>query len=222
MKFGRSFPVDSRAGSSPGAPGACRRATMRMINRGSFATPGGPSCATPSARWISAAIRTSRCAARSRPAGRPAPGRRLPVSARLHRPRRAPLGSAVPDRAGQLTQARNVGGIQTGTVTSADGTVIVFDQSGAGPAVVLVQGADGPGRSRHVRRCGRPVPLVHARSRAEVGHDSGRPRARSGRPLMLLMRVCSWRTPVTVGTPYAAPVLPPIGHGCLLHAAVTT
>ncbi len=31
--------------------------------------------------------------------------------------------------------------IQTGTVTSADGTVIVFDQSGAGPAVVLVQGA---------------------------------------------------------------------------------
>jgi pimeloyl-ACP methyl ester carboxylesterase len=27
------------------------------------------------------------------------------------------------------------------TVTSADGTVIVFDQSGAGPAVVLVQGA---------------------------------------------------------------------------------
>jgi pimeloyl-ACP methyl ester carboxylesterase len=32
-------------------------------------------------------------------------------------------------------------GIQTGTVTSADGTVIVFDQSGAGPAVVLVQGA---------------------------------------------------------------------------------
>jgi pimeloyl-ACP methyl ester carboxylesterase len=34
-----------------------------------------------------------------------------------------------------------VGGIQTGTVTSADGTVIVFDQSGAGPAVVLVQGA---------------------------------------------------------------------------------
>jgi hypothetical protein len=34
-----------------------------------------------------------------------------------------------------------VGGIHTGTVTSADGTVIVFDQSGAGPAVVLVQGA---------------------------------------------------------------------------------
>ena len=34
-----------------------------------------------------------------------------------------------------------MGGIQTGTVTSADGTVIVFDQSGAGPAVVLVQGA---------------------------------------------------------------------------------
>ncbi len=31
--------------------------------------------------------------------------------------------------------------IQAGTVTSADGTVIVFDQSGAGPAVVLVQGA---------------------------------------------------------------------------------
>jgi pimeloyl-ACP methyl ester carboxylesterase len=31
--------------------------------------------------------------------------------------------------------------IQTATVTSADGTVIVFDQSGAGPAVVLVQGA---------------------------------------------------------------------------------
>jgi hypothetical protein len=26
--------VDSRAGSSPGAPGACCRATMRMINRG--------------------------------------------------------------------------------------------------------------------------------------------------------------------------------------------
>ena len=32
-------------------------------------------------------------------------------------------------------------GIRTGTVTSADGTVIVFDRSGAGPAVVLVQGA---------------------------------------------------------------------------------
>ena len=32
-------------------------------------------------------------------------------------------------------------GIQTDTVTSADGTVIVFDQSGGGPAVVLVQGA---------------------------------------------------------------------------------
>jgi pimeloyl-ACP methyl ester carboxylesterase len=31
--------------------------------------------------------------------------------------------------------------IQTGTVTSADGTVIVFDQSGAGPALVLVQSA---------------------------------------------------------------------------------
>jgi len=34
-----------------------------------------------------------------------------------------------------------VAGIQTDTVTSADGTVIVFDQSGGGPAVVLVQGA---------------------------------------------------------------------------------
>ena len=32
-------------------------------------------------------------------------------------------------------------GIRTGTVISADGTVIVFDQAGAGPAVVLVQGA---------------------------------------------------------------------------------
>ena len=32
-------------------------------------------------------------------------------------------------------------GIRTGTVTSADGTVIGFDQSGAGPAVILVQGA---------------------------------------------------------------------------------
>ena len=32
-------------------------------------------------------------------------------------------------------------GIQTGAVTSADGTAIGFDQSGAGPAVVLVQGA---------------------------------------------------------------------------------
>src|SRR6266704_3264005 len=31
--------------------------------------------------------------------------------------------------------------IRTGTVTSADGTVIGFDQSGAGPAVILVQGA---------------------------------------------------------------------------------
>jgi len=31
--------------------------------------------------------------------------------------------------------------IRTGSVTSADGTVIVFDQSGAGPAVILVQGA---------------------------------------------------------------------------------
>src|SRR6266566_2190015 len=31
--------------------------------------------------------------------------------------------------------------IQTGSVTSADGTVIGFDQSGAGPAVILVQGA---------------------------------------------------------------------------------
>jgi pimeloyl-ACP methyl ester carboxylesterase len=32
-------------------------------------------------------------------------------------------------------------GIRTSAVTSADGTVIAFDQSGAGPAVVLVQGA---------------------------------------------------------------------------------
>ena len=31
--------------------------------------------------------------------------------------------------------------IQTGSVTSADGTVIGFDQSGAGPAVILVAGA---------------------------------------------------------------------------------
>ena len=31
--------------------------------------------------------------------------------------------------------------LRTGTVTSADGTVIVFDQSGVGPAVILVQGA---------------------------------------------------------------------------------
>jgi len=34
-----------------------------------------------------------------------------------------------------------VGGIQAGTVTSADGTVIVFARSGEGPAVVLVPGA---------------------------------------------------------------------------------
>jgi pimeloyl-ACP methyl ester carboxylesterase len=34
-----------------------------------------------------------------------------------------------------------VSGIRTGTVTSADGTVIAVDQYGAGPAVVLVQGA---------------------------------------------------------------------------------
>src|SRR5712691_8780155 len=32
-------------------------------------------------------------------------------------------------------------GTRTGTVTSADGTAIVFDQSGAGPAVILMQGA---------------------------------------------------------------------------------
>ena len=32
-------------------------------------------------------------------------------------------------------------GIRTGTAASADGTVIAFDQSGAGPVVVLVQGA---------------------------------------------------------------------------------
>ena len=32
-------------------------------------------------------------------------------------------------------------GVRTGTVTSADGTVIAVDRSGAGPAVVLVQGA---------------------------------------------------------------------------------
>src|SRR2546430_15690932 len=31
--------------------------------------------------------------------------------------------------------------IRTGTVISADGTVIGFDQSGAGPPVILVQGA---------------------------------------------------------------------------------
>ena len=30
--------------------------------------------------------------------------------------------------------------IRTGTVISADGTVIGFDQSGAGPAVILVAG----------------------------------------------------------------------------------
>jgi pimeloyl-ACP methyl ester carboxylesterase len=34
-----------------------------------------------------------------------------------------------------------VSGYRTSAVTSADGTAIVFDQSGAGPAVVLVQGA---------------------------------------------------------------------------------
>ena len=37
--------------------------------------------------------------------------------------------------------------IRTGTVISADGTVIGFDRSGAGPAVILVQGADEPVRS---------------------------------------------------------------------------
>src|ERR1700760_1956986 len=31
--------------------------------------------------------------------------------------------------------------VRTGTVTSADGTVLSFDLSGAGPAVILVQGA---------------------------------------------------------------------------------
>ena len=31
--------------------------------------------------------------------------------------------------------------LRTGTVTSADGTVIVFDQSGVGLPVILVQGA---------------------------------------------------------------------------------
>ena len=45
----------------------------------------------------------------------------------------------MPDRAGQLSLT--VSGIQTGTVTSADGTRIAVDRSGAGPAVVLVQGA---------------------------------------------------------------------------------
>jgi pimeloyl-ACP methyl ester carboxylesterase len=34
-----------------------------------------------------------------------------------------------------------VSGVRTGTVTSADGTVIAVDRSGAGPAIVLVQGA---------------------------------------------------------------------------------
>jgi alpha-beta hydrolase superfamily lysophospholipase len=49
----------------------------------------------------------------------------------------------VPDRAGQLNPAGGPGvnGIRTITVTSADGTGIVVDQSGRGPAVVLVQGA---------------------------------------------------------------------------------
>jgi pimeloyl-ACP methyl ester carboxylesterase len=49
----------------------------------------------------------------------------------------------VPGRDGQLrlTGKPGVSGIRTGAATSADGTVIVFDQSGAGPAVVLVQGA---------------------------------------------------------------------------------
>ena len=43
----------------------------------------------------------------------------------------------MPDPAGRLS----VSGVQAGTVTSADGTVIAVGQSGAGPAVVLVQGA---------------------------------------------------------------------------------
>jgi hypothetical protein len=36
---------------------------------------------------------------------------------------------------------RAMSGTETGRVTSADGTSIVFDQSGAGPSVVLVHGA---------------------------------------------------------------------------------
>ncbi len=51
----------------------------------------------------------------------------------------------MPDRAGPLSRPGGtrltMSDIQTGTVTSADGTVIFFDQSGEGPAVVLVQGA---------------------------------------------------------------------------------
>ena len=63
--------------------------------------------------------------------------------------------------------------IRTGTVISADGTVIGFDQSGAGPPVILVQGTL-MNRSDPVMAgiAARPVPLVH---RAEL-----RP-SRSGR-----------------------------------------
>ena len=45
----------------------------------------------------------------------------------------------MPNRSGQLSQAMSA--TRTGTVTTADGTVISFDLSGAGPAVILVQGA---------------------------------------------------------------------------------
>ena len=48
----------------------------------------------------------------------------------------------MPDRAGRLIPATaGMTEIRTGMVTSADGTVIAFDQYGAGPAVVLVQSA---------------------------------------------------------------------------------
>jgi hypothetical protein len=49
-------------------------------------------------------------------------------------------------------------GIRAGTVTSADGTVIGFDQSGVGPAVILVQGA---ARNPAITRLARWEPPYH-------------------------------------------------------------
>ncbi|MFD0477953.1 alpha/beta fold hydrolase [Nonomuraea thailandensis] len=63
--------------------------------------------------------------------------RAAPLPARLRRPRRTPLGGAVPGAADRVKSET----VMSDAVKSADGTLIAYDRRGAGPAVVLVQGA---------------------------------------------------------------------------------
>jgi hypothetical protein len=73
-------------------------------------------------------------------------------------------------------------GIRTGTVTSADGTVIGFDRSGAGPAVILVQGA-------LMNRSDPVMTGIAAQRRCQPGVDGSRGKGRGERHTGAVHRV---------------------------------